>query len=95
MKLAIMILLIGFISLLSAENNTTKLDKNITKDDLIKKQVQEQMEKEAKYAKEQRFYQGNEYNLSSAEINEKSLSSIPAIEPDYDFNMDDTYSDEQ
>jgi len=92
---------------INAENNsTTKAENNSskktatehnksTKTDITKKQVQEQMQREKKYAKEQIFYQGSDYDLSHARVNEKSLSSIPVIEPDYDFNMDDAYSDQQ
>ena len=100
-KLLLLLLFIGMGStILNAETNSTKkVEDNKTKikkeDDLTKKQIQEQMKREEKYAKEQRFYQGDEYDLSEAEVNKKSLSTIPAIEPDFDFNMDDTYSDEQ
>jgi len=103
-KITLLVLFIGFSStILNAENNSSKNETNSTKiennknkqEDLTKKQIQEQMEREKKYAKEQKFYQGDEYNLSSAEINKKSLLSIPTIEPDYDFDMDDAYSDEQ
>ncbi|NOZ89929.1 MAG: hypothetical protein GXO60_01445 [Epsilonproteobacteria bacterium] len=106
-KLLLLLLFISFSStILNAENNNSKNETNSTKikttetngtkeEDLIKKQIQEQMKREEKYAKEQKFYQGDEYDLSAAEINEKSLSSLPSIEPDYDFNMDDAYSDEQ
>ena len=66
-------------------------EKNITKVEKIEKQLQEQMEREKKFAKEQTFYKGEEYDLSYAEIDKNSLDSVPLIEPDYDFNMDDVY----
>jgi len=99
-KLFLLLLFIGASStMLNAENNSSKKTatehNKSTKTDMVKKQVQEQIEREKKYAKEQIFYQGSDYDLSHAEVNEKSLSSIPVIEPDYDFNMDDAYSDEQ
>ena len=99
-KLFLLLLFIGASStMLNAENNSSKKTatehNKSTKTDIVKKQVQEQIEREKKYAKEQIFYQGSDYDLSHAEVNEKSLSSIPVIEPDYDFNMDDAYSDEQ
>jgi len=64
-----------------------------TKMNRIEAQVREQMEREKKYAKEQRFYQGSDYNLSSHEVDPASLSSVPVIEPDYDFDIDDVYND--
>jgi len=99
-KLFLSLLFIGVSStMLNAEDNSSKKTatehNKSTKTDIVKKQVQEQIEREKKYAKEQIFYQGNDYDLSHAEVNEKSLSSISVIEPDYDFNMDDAYSDEQ
>jgi len=57
------------------------------KKDKVEKQVQEQMKREKKYAKEQKFYQGSDYNLSTFEIDEDSLPDVPALEPDYDFDM--------
>ena len=53
----------------------------------IEKEVQEQMKREKKYAKEKTFYQGDDYNLSAFEIDKDSLSSVPELEPDYDFDM--------
>ncbi len=55
------------------------------------KHLEEQMQKEKKYAKERAFYQGSEYNLKDTQIDEKSLSKVPVIEPEYDFDMDDVY----
>jgi len=49
------------------------------------------MKREEKFAKEQTFYQGDDYDLSYAEVNQDALDSVPLIEPDYDFNMDDVY----
>ncbi len=73
----------------STENNES------TSADRTEKQVQEQMKREQKYAKEQKFYQGSDYNLSAVEVDEKSLSSVPVIEPDYNFSIDDVYRDDQ
>ena len=90
-----MFLMVVILSLLNGgDSNSTK--SNISKrDEILKQELKKQMEREKKYAREQTFYQGDEYNLSASEVNQKSLSSIQAIEPDYDFNMDDAYSDEQ
>lgn len=73
----------------STENNDS------AKIDRTEKQVQEQMKREQKYAREQKFYQGSDYNLSAVEVDEKSLSSVPVIEPDYDFSIEDVYRDDQ
>ena len=82
----------------NVENNASaaqsKPDANMTKSEKekrIQKQIEAQMEKEKKYAKEKTFYQGPEYDLSAYEIDPKSLDHIEAVEPDYDFNMDDVY----
>ena len=98
-----LLLLVGILSISSlyAENNTTTKtkDTNITKKDtngsgLTQQQIEEQIKLEEKYAKEQTFYQGDNYDLKSKEINEKSLDNIPAIEPDYDFDITDVYRDD-
>lgn len=61
-------------------------------DVLLKKNLEEQMKKEQKYQKEQKFYQGKDFKLDSFEVDDKSLKNIPK-QPDYndDFNMDHTY----
>ena len=91
----IVILVLSMI-ILYAENNQSiqnetkqkSIDSNQSvKKDKVEKQVQEQMEREKKYAKEQTFYQGSDYNLSAFEVEEDSLPDVPALEPDYDFDM--------
>ena len=84
-----------------AENNdtnrstsSTEHNKTTSSSDITKKQVQEQMKREEKYAKEQIFYQGDDYDLSQHDVNEKSLDSVPLIEPDYDFDITDVYRDD-
>jgi len=85
--------------ILNAENNrSTKQVPSIesnssAKTKEINRKVQEQIEREKKYAKEKIFYQGSDYNLSEVEVDPNSLSSVPVLEPDYDFDMDDVYSD--
>jgi hypothetical protein len=74
----------------SLETNSSS-ETNSTKEDKLSKALKEQMEREKKFAKEQTFYQGDDYDLSYAEVNQDSLDSVPLIEPDYDFNMDDVY----
>jgi hypothetical protein len=75
---------------LTIENNSSQQ----IKIERMKKEVEEQMKREEKYAKEQRFYQGDEYNLSAVEVNQDSIDSTPLIEPDYDFEIDDVYRDD-
>jgi len=87
-------------SIYANDNNSTtskvsKEDNSTQKISIIKSEVQKQMEREKKYEKERMFYQGKDYNLSSVEVNKESLKHIKAIEPEYDFDMDDVYSDIQ
>ena len=58
------------------------------------KHVKEQMEREKKFAKEQKFYQGKEYNLSAEKVDRKDADSVPEIEPENDFDMTDVYRDD-
>jgi len=90
-------------TLIEAENNATQhVESNVTTvennqttlNDATQQQVEEQMRREEKYAKEQVFYQGDDYDLKSREINEKSLENLNLIEPDFDFEMDDVYRDD-
>ena len=55
----------------------TKLEKNIEK----------AIAKEKKFKKEQKFYQGKDYNLTDKKIDSSSLDNIKVIKPDYDFEM--------
>jgi hypothetical protein len=76
----------------SVEVNSSKM--LMHKKALEAKQVKEQMAREAQYAKTQSFAQGDDYDLKSVEVNQKSLDNIPTIEPDYDFDMTDVYRDD-
>ena len=70
------------------ENKQKSADSNQSvKKDMAKKNLQEQMKREQKYAKEKTFYQGSDINLSAFEVDPDSLPSVPDIEPDYDFDM--------
>jgi len=95
--------LLSSLFLCAESNNTLATDLNTTLDtnstsieskDKIKEQVEKQMAREKKYAKEQIFYQGSDYDLSASEIDESSLEKVPLLEPDYDFDMDDVYRDD-
>jgi hypothetical protein len=81
------------VSLVSLSN--LRADTNSSEENLTKKNLREQIKREAKYAKEKAFYHGKEYNLSETEIDPKTVSNVPTITPDYDFDMDDVYSDIQ
>ncbi len=74
-----------------ADTNKTKAPKETNATSKAEKQLQKQMEREKKFAKEKTFYQGPDYDLSYAEIDPKSLDNIKAIEPDLEFDMDDVY----
>jgi len=73
----------------SSEANISKIDTNSS----INKNLQKVIEKEKKYKKEQKFYQGKEYNLSEQKVDKESVDKVPLIEPEYDFDMTDVYSD--
>ena len=63
-----------------------------TSKNLHQKNLQDQIEKEKKYATEQKFYMGKDYDLKSFEVDTDSLKNIPN-QPDYneDFDMDSVY----
>ncbi len=85
---------------LTSENNISikadkqKEDNKSASTSRVEKQIEEQMKREQKYAKEKTFYQGKDYNLKAVEVNPDSLSKIPVIKPDYSFDMSEgVYSD--
>ena len=57
----------------------------------VDKHIEKQMEREKKYAKEQTFYQSNNYNFKAAEVNQDLIDSVPEIMPLDDFDMDSVY----
>jgi len=61
-----------------------------SKNEILQKQVKAQMEKEKKYAKEQKFYNADQYDFSGAEVNPESVKKIHDIEVE-DLDMDDVY----
>ena len=85
----------------TAETNSTRLSKEHQENNAsaeekkrIEKEIEEQMKREEKYAKEQVFYQGDDYNLKEHEVDVNSLPDVPVLEPDYDFDMTDVYRDD-
>ncbi|MCD6172995.1 MAG: hypothetical protein J7J96_04275 [Sulfurimonas sp.] len=76
-----------FSSLLLASDSVST-DKE--KQERLEKQIQIEMEREKKYAKEQTFYQQGNYDLKGSEVNKDSLSTLPDLEED-EFDMDSVY----
>ena len=74
-------------------NKTVVADSNETNDSLAQKHIQEQIEREKKYKEEQKFYQGDDYNLQEHEVDKKTVDKVPVIEPEYDFDITDLYAD--
>lgn len=85
MKVVLTFILI-FSSLLLASNAESDSEKKSR----AERQIKIEMEKEKKYAKEQTFYSGEDYDLKGAEVNQDSIDSTPEIEVD-DFNIDSVY----
>ena len=91
-KLFLMLILTALYTLsLNAKNIENDTSKKVN---ATKKHLQEQMQREKKYAKEQKFYQAKDYNLSAVEVDQNDLDSIPMIEPENDFDMTDVYRDD-
>jgi len=84
MKLILALILI-FNSILLAGSISAKEKKS-----RVDKQIKKEMQKEKKYAKEQAFYQSDNYDFKGAEVNPKSVESVPDIPVD-DFDMDSVY----
>jgi hypothetical protein len=76
-----------------ASSTKTPQKEKLSKEEL-EKQIQAQIEREKKYAKEQTFYKGKDYNLSEKQVDPKTLKNVPKIEPDYDFDITDVYRDD-
>jgi hypothetical protein len=49
------------------------------------------MKQEEKYAKEQKFYQYDEYDFKASEVNQESVKKLKVMEPEYDFDMNSVY----
>jgi hypothetical protein len=85
----------SLIFFLYAEGNST--DANITQDannsQELQKNIQKAIEAEKKFKEEQKFYMGDDYNLTEHKVDPKSVDKVPLIEPEYDFDITDLYSD--
>ena len=96
MKIFLILVSILFAALRLDAGENNRSDTNLsTKARLEQQHIKEQMEREKKYAKEQKFYEGKEYNLSEHKVDAKELDDIPTIKPDYDFDITDVYRDDQ
>ncbi len=75
----ILIVLFFTLTLYAQDNETTK-------------HIEQQIEKEIKYSKEQKFYGEDEYDFEGAKVDENTLKQIPP-QPDYndDFDMTNVY----
>jgi len=72
-KLLLSLAFVGLhVMVLNADNSVVE-----KKSAVVQKHIQEQMQREQKYAKEQRFYQGKDYNLSAVEVDPSDLDAIP------------------
>jgi hypothetical protein len=92
--LMVMLMFISSSLILNADNNESlqvEEDSSSEKTTRAEKQLEKQMKREEKFAQEQKFYHGKNHDLSYAEVNEESIDSVPLIEPEYDFDMDDVY----
>ncbi|WP_457750011.1 hypothetical protein [Sulfurimonas sp.] len=89
-KILLAVIFIG-LHVMALNGESLKVEK---KKDVVQKHIQEQIQREKKYAKEQRFYQGKDYNLSAVKVDQSDLDSIPIIEPENDFDMTDVYRDD-
>ena len=89
------LLLLFPLLLLSAETNSSEGNQSKTEtNSSINKNLQKAIELEQKYKKEQKFYQGEEYNLSEHKVDESTVEKVPLIEPEYDFDITDLYNDQ-
>jgi len=83
MKVMLFVILTVLVpSLSTADSNSTK------------KALKKAMQQEKKFAEEQKFYTVDEYDFKGAEVDPKSLDGIKALEPDYDFDMDEGVYDD-
>ena len=85
MKYIIMLIFI-LNSLIFASSIETDTEKKLR----IEKQINEEIEKEKKYAQEQKFYNSSNYDFKRSEVDPKTLSTIPEIEED-NLDMDSVY----
>ena len=93
MKKSFFIIALLYLSL-CAETNSTKTKDNNDSNSTINKNLQKLIEKEKKIKKEQKFYQGDDYNLTETAVDKSTVDKVPLIEPEYDFDITDLYNDQ-
>ena len=78
-----------FLSIMICSSFLFALDNNseLERKKRIEKQIQEEIEKEKKFAQEQAFYHAENYNLKRSEVNKDSVDRLPI------FEIDDSDSD--
>ncbi|QFR44025.1 hypothetical protein CVO_00660 [Sulfurimonas sp. CVO] len=84
MKYILILFMILSVSLIAEEKIDTQSEQKMDK------ALEEALEQEKKFAKEQKFYQGDEYDLDSHKVDSSSLENITVPEP-IDFDMDKAY----
>jgi len=94
MKKIFLLFLLICMGSVSINAKDTRQGKKSLEEVLKAKHVKEQLEKEKKFAKEQKFYQADEYDFSEQEIDPKDLDTIEVIEPENDFDITDVYRDD-
>ena len=75
------------ITVLFANVSVYAAEKQVDLEKKEKEAIKKAMEKEKKFAKEQKFYQGKDYDLKSEEIDPAVIDAIPYQEPENDFDM--------
>ena len=77
------------LTLLTVSLAVTSEDQNSSnKEKLTQDALKKAMEKEKKYAKEQKFYNADQYDFKSVEVDPATLNDIEPVEPDYNHTDD-------
>ena len=82
----IVLTLLAFSLFNAAETNTT--DHNSSRKALLQKAIEQAIKNEEKYAKEQKFYNADEYDFKAKEVDPDSLKDIQPIEVDWEHTND-------
>ncbi len=80
-----------FLILTLLMSSLLSVDKKQEKQNITEEHLKIQMEKEKKYAREQKFYSSKNYDFKGAQVNPKSLKNITLPEVQDDFDMDNVY----
>lgn len=75
------IVAVGYVHAAPESNATT-----LTRKERLQKAVEAEIHAEETYAKEQKFYGPDEYDLKAKEIDPASLSDVKPPDPDYSDN---------